>query len=167
MQASNSRIKGLEPFVFKDSEILILGSMPSVKSLDLGFYFMHKQNRMWPIIETIFNKDIGLSASDRQSAAKSLHLAFFDVIESCIRQGSLDSAIYDYKINDINTLLNEYQNIKRVIVSGSKAHTLFKRFIKIDREDVKCYFLPSTSPANAKYTLNTLCEIYKEALLCS
>ena len=167
MQESNSRIKGLDPFVFKDSEILILGSMPSVKSLELGFYFMHKQNRMWPIIKTIFNKDIGLCASDRKCAAKALHLAFFDVIESCIRQGSLDSAILDYKINDINALLNEYKNIKKVIVSGLKAHSLFKRFIKIDRDDVKCYFLPSTSPANAKYSLNTLCEIYKEALLCS
>ena len=119
------RISGLKPFINEDSKILILGSMPSVASIRDGFYYAHPQNRMWKIIAELSGVEKLKTIEERQSAALKLHLAFFDVIESCEREGSLDSNIKAVKPNDINKLLLQYPKIKRVITNGNKAKDLF------------------------------------------
>ena len=96
------RISGLKPFINEGSRILILGSMPSIASLQDGFYYAHPQNRMWKIIAAIAGVDELKTIEERKQAALKLHLAFFDVIESCEREGSLDSNIKAVKPNDIN-----------------------------------------------------------------
>ena len=150
------RISGLKPFINKGSRILILGSMPSIASLQDGFYYAHPQNRMWKIIAAIAGVDELKTIEERKQAALKLHLAFFDVIESCEREGSLDSNIKAVKPNDINSLLLRYPKIKRVITNGNKAKDLFLTYNHDCKAEI--IHLPSTSPANAACSLEALTE---------
>ena len=158
------RISGLKPFINKGSRILILGSMPSIASLQDGFYYAHPQNRMWKIIAAIAGVDELKTIEERKQAALKLHLAFFDVIESCEREGSLDSNIKAVKPNDINSLLLRYPKIKRVITNGNKAKDLFLTYNHDCK--VEIIHLPSTSPANAVYSLDRLKALYLPYLVC-
>ncbi|WP_294565983.1 DNA-deoxyinosine glycosylase [uncultured Succinatimonas sp.] len=158
------RISGLKPFINKGSRILILGSMPSIASLQDGFYYAHPQNRMWKIIAAIAGVDELKTIEERKQAALKLHLAFFDVIESCEREGSLDSNIKAVKPNDINSLLLRYPKIKRVITNGNKAKDLFLTYNHDCKAEI--IHLPSTSPANAVYSLDRLKALYLPYLVC-
>ncbi len=158
------RISGLKPFINKGSRILILGSMPSIASLQDGFYYAHPQNRMWKIIAAIAGVDELKTIEERKQAALKLHLAFFDVIESCEREGSLDSNIKAVKPNDINSLLLSYPKIKRVITNGNKAKDLFLTYNHDCKAEI--IHLPSTSPANAVYSLDRLKALYLPYLVC-
>ncbi|WP_303962743.1 DNA-deoxyinosine glycosylase [Succinatimonas hippei] len=158
------RISGLKPFINEGSRILILGSMPSIASLQDGFYYAHPQNRMWKIIAAIAGVDELKTIEERKQAALKLHLAFFDVIESCEREGSLDSNIKAVKPNDINSLLLRYAKIKRVITNGNKAKDLFLTYNHDCKAEI--IHLPSTSPANAVYSLDRLKALYLPYLVC-
>ena len=158
------RISGLKPFINKGSRILILGSMPSIASLQDGFYYAHPQNRMWKIIAAIAGVDELKTIEERKQAALKLHLTFFDVIESCEREGSLDSNIKAVKPNDINSLLLRYPKIKRVITNGNKAKDLFLTYNHDCKAEI--IHLPSTSPANAVYSLDRLKALYLPYLVC-
>lgn len=158
------RISGLKPFINEGSRILILGSMPSIASLQDGFYYAHPQNRMWKIIAAIAGVDELKTIEERKQAALKLHLAFFDVIESCEREGSLDSNIKAVKPNDINSLLLRYPKIKRVITNGNKAKDLFLTYNHDCKAEI--IHLPSTSPANAVYSLDRLKALYLPYLVC-
>ena len=158
------RISGLKPFINEGSRILILGSMPSIASLQDGFYYAHPQNRMWKIIAAIAGIDELKTIEERKQAALKLHLAFFDVIESCEREGSLDSNIKAVKPNDINSLLLRYPKIKRVITNGNKAKDLFLTYNHDCKAEI--IHLPSTSPANAVYSLDRLKALYLPYLVC-
>ena len=158
------RISGLNPFINEGSRILILGSMPSIASLQDGFYYAHPQNRMWKIIAAIAGVDELKTIEERKQAALKLHLAFFDVIESCEREGSLDSNIKAVKPNDINSLLLRYPKIKRVITNGNKAKDLFLTYNHDCKAEI--IHLPSTSPANAVYSLDRLKALYLPYLVC-
>ena len=158
------RISGLKPFINEGSRILILGSMPSIASLQDGFYYAHPQNRMWKIIAAIAGVDELKTIEERKQAALKLHLAFFDVIESCEREGSLDSNIKAVKPNDINSLLLRYPKIKRVITNGNKAKDLFLTYNHDCKAEI--IHLPSTSPANAVYSLDRLKALYLPYLIC-
>lgn len=158
------RISGLKPFINESSRILILGSMPSIASLQDGFYYAHPQNRMWKIIAAIAGVDELKTIEERKQAALKLHLAFFDVIESCEREGSLDSNIKAVKPNDINSLLLRYPKIKRVITNGNKAKDLFLTYNHDCKAEI--IHLPSTSPANAVYSLDRLKALYLPYLVC-
>ena len=143
---------------------MILGSMPSIASLQDGFYYAHPQNRMWKIIAAIAGVDELKTIEERKQAALKLHLAFFDVIESCEREGSLDSNIKAVKPNDINSLLLCYPKIKRVITNGNKAKDLFLTYNHDCKAEI--IHLPSTSPANAVYSLDRLKALYLPYLVC-
>ena len=158
------RISGLKPFINEGSRILILGSMPSIASLQDGFYYAHPQNRMWKIIAAIAGVDELKTIEERKQAALKLHLAFFDVLESCEREGSLDSNIKAVKPNDINSLLLRYPKIKRVITNGNKAKDLFLTYNHDCKAEI--IHLPSTSPANAVYSLDRLKALYLPYLVC-
>ena len=146
------RIVGLNPIVFEDSRILIVGSMPSVMSLKEQMYYANKTNRFWKILEEIYQE------SDKMELLKVSHIALWDICHSCIRKTSADSEIKDIEPNDIPNLLNTYKNIEKVICNGRTSYNTMKKYFP----DIETVYYPSTSSANARFSLEQLIEIYKK-----
>ena len=148
------RIVGLNPIVFEDSRILIVGSMPSVMSLKEQMYYANKTNRFWKILEEIYQE------SDKMELLKVSHIALWDICHSCIRKTSADSEIKDIEPNDIPNLLNTYKNIEKVICNGRTSYNTMKKYFP----DIETVYCPSTSSANAQFSLEQLIEIYKKEI---
>ncbi|KIM04022.1 MAG: hypothetical protein KN64_10020 [Sulfurovum sp. AS07-7] len=150
-----------DPIVFKDSKVLILGSFPSIKSFENGFYYAHPQNQFWKIMSEITN----YPANNRDQKIwllKENKIALWDMIKSCNRENSLDSSIENENVNDIAGFLELYPNITKIAFTGKKSQALFEYhfgYLDIDR----CY-LPSPSAAYAKMSLAQKIEKYKELL---
>jgi len=142
-----------------DSEILILGSIPSVKSRELGFYYMHPQNKFWLVLSKVFNEEIGLSIEQKKEFLKRHKIALWDVLYSCEINGSSDVSIKNIEVNDIKLML-EKTHIKRIYTTGRKAYELYNKycFNNVGIE-AKCLF--STSPANCRIKLEELVENYQ------
>ncbi len=158
------RIYGLEPFIPCDATILVLGSMPSVASLREQFYYAHKQNRFFKIISYLVQRDLN-TIDEKKSALSVLKIGLYDVIHSCIREGSLDSKIKDVEPSDLEELLKKYPSIKVLITNGSLSKKLFIKYSShlLNKPHLKVIHLPSTSPANAMMSLEKLIEVYKGA----
>ena len=137
-----------------DSIYLFLGSFPSVKSRERNFYYMHPKNRFYPLLEEVFKDSFTTqNIEEKKMLLKKHKIALFDVIESCEITGSSDSSIKNIKVNDIEKILN-YSNIQKIILNGKLAYNLFiKYFPNLIN---KAFYLPSTSPANAKCSLTNL-----------
>ena len=153
------------PSIDAKSEILILGSMPGVKSLEEQQYYAHQNNRFWKLTGMFCNTQ-NLQEMNYQDKLKVLlknKIALWDVIESCSREGSLDSDIKNETPNNILNLLKRYPNIKGIILNGSKAYSALKKYFPELLKQYQCYKLPSTSPANAKYKLENLYEEWQTA----
>ena len=173
------RIYGFEPFVPEGAKVLILGSMPSVKSLEQGFYYAHPQNRRFKLIarylalynHSLVEKAVPLgSVSDRKAALTTLGIAMWDTVDSCVRNGSLDSNIKVATYADIASLLKKHGSIRCVITAGGFAAKAFKKST-LSLEEVKTgklvfdyHALPSTSPANT-VSFEKLCESYDAVIL--
>ena len=156
-----------EPVYDGGSRILILGSLPSVKSRENNFYYGHPQNRFWRVLWEIFGEsDIGrstqtgvypvdtFSIEEKKKFLHSHHIALWDVIAKCDIAGSSDSSIKNVVPNDISVILGNAP-IHNIYTNGGKAHELYMRYCYplTQREAVK---LPSTSPANAAWTFDRL-----------
>ena len=150
------------PFINDNSEILILGSFPSLISLKENFYYMNKGNRFYKVMSLVFNETFPETLKEKQEVLKRHKIALYDVIESCEIEGSQDSAIYDFTLSDIPRLVENYP-IKKIVLTGNKAATIFKEYFK-DYLNM-AYFLPSTSGLNAKFSLDELVKIYKSVLI--
>lgn len=159
------RIFGLAPFIYPEARVLILGSMPSEASLKQGFYYGHKQNRLWKIVSALVDRELN-SIEEKKAAARELHLAFFDVIKSCVREGSMDSAIMEPEPEDIAALTALYQGIERIILNGGLSKKLFFKFNDLSKIKAEVFSLPSTSPANAQYSLAKLTALYSPIIKC-
>lgn len=148
------QIHTIDPVYNENSRILILGSFPSVKSRAFNFYYGHPQNRFWKVMSSLYDTKIENTIDDKKQFLLSNHIALWDVILSCDIEGSSDSSIQDVTPNDISLILNSC-NIEQIYVNGKTAAKLYKKYIepKTKREAV-C--LPSTSPANAMWTLDKL-----------
>ena len=148
----------LEPIYDEHSKVLILGTMPSVKSRELQFYYMHPQNRFWKVLESIFQERI----INKKEFCLSHSIALWDVISSCNIQGSSDYSISDVQVNDLSRILNTAK-IQAIITTGKKAHELYQKYLYpiYQIEDIS---LPSTSPANAIYSLERLIQEYQVIL---
>ncbi len=161
-----AKCKSFSPSVNNKSKILILGSMPGVKSLTEQQYYAHPQNRFWKLMALICNnKD--LPNKDYQEKLNILlehGIALWDVIKSCDRAGSLDTDIKNEVPNDIERLLTKYPNIKKNFLNGNKSYTAFKKYFPNILSKYNCYKMPSTSPANARYRLDDLYEVWGKAL---
>lgn len=142
-----------------DSEILILGSMPSVKSRELGFYYMHPQNRFWIVLSKVFNEEICTSIEKKKEFLKRHKIALWDVIYSCEIDGSSDASIKNIEVNDIKLLL-EKTNIKRIYTTGKKAYKLYNNYC-LNNVGIVAECLYSTSPANCRVKMNELVENYQ------
>ncbi|MDO4546545.1 MAG: DNA-deoxyinosine glycosylase [Clostridia bacterium] len=143
-------ITGFAPVWRSDARILVLGTMPSVASLEQGFYYGHPRNAFWPIMASILGAEEPESISEKADMLKNAGIALWDVARSCVRRGSLDSDIKHVRPNEILELLALCPNIKRVLFNGQKARELYVRHIGLPG-GVEYMTLPSTSPA---YTLN-------------
>ncbi len=151
------------PFYNKNSEILILGSIPSQKSREQGFYYGHPKNRFWQVLSTIYNESLPIDIKDKKALLTKHKIALWDVLESCDIENSKDSSIKNPKINDINIIINN-SNIKTIYTTGKTAYDLYNKYcLKTINEEA--IYLPSTSPANCKIKLNDLVKEYKLKIL--
>lgn len=142
------KISSFSPIIDENSKILILGSIPGVKSLEMQQYYAHPQNKFWNIIFDIFNEEFTTNYQERIRILEKHHIALWDVIDTCERKGSLDSKIRNEEANKIEELLNSFPNIEAIFCNGQKS---YKNLQKILGKDfyLPITVLPSTSPANA------------------
>lgn len=148
----------IEPFYCPDSEILILGSFPSVLSRRDGFYYAHPKNRFWRVLSTVFEDELPKSISDKKEFLKRHKLALFDVCKSCDIHASSDASIKNVEPNDLSDILR-HSHIHHIVVNGKTAYQLYNKFIK-NVIGMDAIYLSSTSPANATYTFDHLVEEY-------
>lgn len=139
------RIFSFPPIIDNNSKILILGSIPGVKSLEKQQYYGHPQNKFWKIIFELFHKEFTDDYDERITVLKKHHIALWDVIDSCERKGSLDSEIKNEEANQIEELLKNHPNITAIFCNGGKS---YKNLHKLLGKNFKIpiYLLPSTSP---------------------
>ena len=140
------RTFSFEPVCAEDALILILGTMPSVASLQQGFYYAHPRNAFWPILFDLMGEAYSEDIGARKRLLLGHRIALWDVARSAVRPGSLDSAIRQAEPNDIPGLLERCPGIRTVLLNGTTAHALYKKLLPPLL--VECALLPSTSPAN-------------------
>ena len=146
------------PLYSGHSRILILGSFPSVRSREMNFFYGHPQNRFWKVVAAVFDSPVPETIDEKKELIISNDLALWDSIASCEITGSSDASIKNVKANDISIILDNCR-IEQIYCNGRKSHELYCKFIEANtgREAV-C--LPSTSPANAKWTLDKLTDAW-------
>lgn len=146
----------IEPIYDRNSQILILGSFPSVKSREEGFFYGHPQNRFWRVLSAVYKVETPVTIEEKKKFLLENHIAVWDVIQSCDIVGSSDSSIKNVVPNDLQKIL-DVASIDKIFVNGKKAEQLYKKYIQpeIGRQAI-C--LPSTSPANAAWSLDKLVE---------
>lgn len=154
-----------------ESKILILGTMPSPKSREAGFFYMHPQNRFWRVMEEVFGEpfkhpnnssDSSAAITERRDFLLRHHLAMWDVLASCEITGAADSSIKNAIPNDFTEIFENSQ-IHHIICTGKTAYNLWKKncaAIYEARFNLTIHCLPSTSPANAQWTLEMLISKY-------
>ncbi len=151
-------IHPIEPLFDESSEILILGSFPSVKSREQKFFYGHPQNRFWRVVANVFEEKTPETVEEKRAFLLSHHIAMWDVIASCDITGSSDSTIKNVRANDLDIILS-CADIKQIFVNGKTAEKYYNAYIKskIGRAAI-C--LPSTSPANAAWSAERLTEAW-------
>ena len=154
-------IHPFKPVIFKESRVLILGSFPSVKSREVDFYYGNKNNRFFKILEVIFDENIGESKEEKIDFLRRHKIALFDVVKSCEIVESSDSSLSVKEVNDIGKLI-ENTDIEKILLNGKKAYEIFQKYIKIDK--IKYFYIPSSSPANASFSLDRLVFEYRKQL---
>ncbi|MFC0125697.1 DNA-deoxyinosine glycosylase [Bifidobacterium apri] len=161
-------IHGFGPVWDAASQVLVLGSMPSPKSRELGFYYMHPRNRFWPMMAAVFGGDPGRAPSERAAFALNHHVALWDVLASCDIAGASDGSIRNPVPNDISMIVRGAP-IRLVITTGVKAGQLYAKLIEPGLRrlgiDVDMMTLASTSPANAAKSLDDLVVVYRDAFV--
>lgn len=150
------------PLYDSQSAVLILGSFPSVKSRESQFFYGHPQNRFWRVIAALMEEPVPISIAEKKRLILSHHLALWDAVQSCTITGSSDSSIKDVVPNDISGLIAN-SRIDRIFCNGALSYRVYQRHIRptIGWEAVK---LPSTSPANAAYSLEKLLAAWRVIL---
>lgn len=142
---------GFEPVFDEKSELLILGSFPSVKSRAVNFYYGNKQNRFWRTLSSFFDEAFPITRDEKESFVLRHKIALWDIVTECEIEGSSDATIRNYRITDLEKILN-VSNIKKIILNGATAYSVFlEKYADIHIPYVK---LPSTSPANPRFDEN-------------
>lgn len=148
-----------EPIFDKNSEILVLGSFPSVKSRENNFYYAHPQNRFWRVVASVYSCPVPKTVGEKKNMLLSNKIAVWDVIKSCEITGSADSTIKSVIPNDLSEILS-VADIKKIYANGKTAQSLYNKYIK-KNTGFDIISLPSTSPANAAYSLEKLIKEWK------
>ena len=152
-------IHKIPPVYNKNSQILILGSFPSVKSREGRFFYHHKQNRFWKVLSTIVNDVLPETIDEKKDFLLKNHIAVWDVIASCDIEGSSDSRIKNAVPNDFSDKLKAAP-IRKIYTNGGTAYKLYHKYCE-KVTGIKAMKLPSTSPANASYSLDRLISEWK------
>ena len=152
-------IHPIAPVYDSSSKILILGSFPSVKSREEGFFYGHPQNRFWKVTSAVFGEETPKTIEEKKAFLLRNHIAVWDVIRSCDIEGSSDSSIRNVVPNDLCKILDR-ADIKAIYVNGKTAYRYYQKYTeKKTRREAIC--LPSTSPANATWTMDKLIAEWK------
>ncbi len=152
----------IPPLFSKASTVLILGSFPSVKSRETGFFYGHPQNRFWRVIAGLFGAEIPQTVAEKKELILSHDLALWDVIASCEIVGSSDSAIKNVVPNDLLPILRN-SSVNRIFVNGKTAERYYQKYIK-PKTGMPAICLPSTSPANAAWSTERLIQAWSVIL---
>ena len=165
MKCDTPRRMAFPPVMGEKPEILILGSMPGEESLRQARYYAHPKNAFWPIMGSILGFDPALPYHERLELLKSSHIALWDVLESCVRSGSLDSKIRAEHPNDFIKLFKHAPSIKLIVFNGSTAERLFRKHFKDSLDGGRKFIkAPSTSPAFASIALNAKLLQWRQTL---
>lgn len=152
-------IHPIPPLFDENSETLILGSFPSVKSREAAFFYGHPQNRFWAVIAAVLGEEKPLTVEEKKKLVLENKLALWDVIASCEIEGSADSTIKDVTANDLSVIINN-SRVKRIFVNGKTAEKYYIKYT-FPKTDIKAICLPSTSPANAAWSFERLVNAWK------
>lgn len=152
----------LEPVFDERSHVLILGTMPSPKSRETGFYYNHPQNRFWRVMAALFDVPVPQTNEEKRQLVLAHGIALWDVLAACTIEGAADGTIAECVPNDIAWLLGQAP-IKAIFCTGAKATELYRRYCE-PVTNMPCTRLPSTSPANAATSLDQLIEAYRQIL---
>ena len=152
-------IHPIPPLFSKESETLILGSFPSVKSREAAFFYGHPQNRFWVVVAEIYGCEKPLTIEEKKKLVLENKLAMWDVIESCEIEGSADSTISNVTANDLEIILSN-SKVDRIFVNGKTAEKYYNKYT-YPKTGIKAICLPSTSPANAAWGIERLVEAWK------
>ena len=157
-------IHPIQPVFDKNSRVLILGSFPSVKSREEGFFYGHPQNRFWKVVARVFDEKTPVSIDEKKAFLLRNHIALWDVIGSCEIDGSSDSSIRNVTVNDLSVIL-ETADISAICLNGKKAYEYYQKYLfpAVKREGI-C--LPSTSPANAMWNQDKLTDAWMVIRSC-
>ena len=147
------------PLFDSESRVLILGSFPSVKSREARFFYGHPQNRFWKLIPRLFDAPVPQSIEEKKALILSCHLALWDTIQSCTITGSSDSSIRDAAPNDLRVILDN-SRVERIFCNGAVSYNLYQKY-SYPITKMKAQKLPSTSPANAAWSLDRLAAAWR------
>ena len=149
-------IHPIPPLYDSDCRILILGSFPSVKSREAMFFYGHPQNRYWTLIAELFDEAVPVTIDEKRELALRHHIAMWDSIHSCTITGSSDSSVRDVVPNDLSVILDN-SRVDRIFCNGALSHKMYMKYI-YPTTGIKAVKLPSTSPANAAYSMDRLAK---------
>lgn len=156
------RINSFGAISDENSKVLILGSVPSVKSLEAGQFYAHPQNQFWKIMFKMFDEEYTLDYEVKKTVIIQNNIALWDVLYECERKGSMDADIKNAVPNNVEGFLECHNGIKHIFCNGQTAYKYFKKFIKTD---LPCTCLPSTSPANARLKFEDKYEIWRDNII--
>ncbi len=148
----------IDPVFDGKSRILILGSFPSVKSREAMFFYGHPQNRFWKVTAAVFKEEVPRTVKEKRDFLLRNRIALWDVIGECEITGSSDASIRNAKANDLSRILDQAK-IDRIYVNGKTAEKMYRKHTE-NRIGRKCIALPSTSPANAAWSLDMLIDAW-------
>lgn len=162
MNKPESFVHPVPPLYSENSKTLLLGTFPSAKSREARFFYGHPQNRFWKLLALLFEEKIPENIEEKKQLILGNSLALWDVIHSCTVTGSSDSSIKNVVPNDISVIL-ENSNVNRIFCNGATAYNLYNKYI-FPATGINAVKLPSTSPANASFSLERLAEYWKQIL---
>lgn len=160
-------LRGLPPVIDRRTRLLVLGSFPSVASLQAGQYYAHPRNHFWPLLSALWNVDLrALAYPRRLQEVLQRGLGIWDVYAHCRREGSLDSAIRNAEVNDFAALRAQCPQLQLIVHNGGESFRHAKRVrASLGVEHFPLVQLPSTSPANASWSFERKLEAWREAVV--
>ena len=157
-----AQVHNIPPLYDERSRVLILGSFPSVKSREAAFFYSHPQNRFWPTLAALFHEETPKTAAEKRSLALRHGVAMWDTIGSCEIVGSSDASITNVVPNNLSIILNA-ADIRAIFCNGGTSYRCYERYCRA-QTGREARSLPSTSPANARWTQEKLLHAWREAL---
>ena len=150
------------PLFSENSRVLILGSFPSVKSREQQFFYGHPQNRFWKVIAALYHQEVPSTIDQKKKLILENHLALWDSIASCVVTGSSDASIREVRANNLSVIL-DHSPIRKIFCNGKTSWQMYEKWIRpVTGREAVC--LPSTSPANAQWSLDRLIDSWSVIL---